>query len=145
MHGTKSAVLQRNFLFAGGIYRPASFFHLNLRMTRIRLYTIPYMPPARSILYRLWGSFCPDELATCKAGSWRSLTQGSSGTSSRTKSFTTCLARPPRILVLQASCAEDRVTTDKVKNSLQAGELPRLASQEGCCDSCRLPLRGMRA
>ncbi len=38
------------------------------------LYTIPYMPQAHSILYRLWGSFCPDESATPrKAGSWRSL------------------------------------------------------------------------
>jgi hypothetical protein len=43
-------------------------------MTRILpLYTFPYIPPARSILYRLWGSFCPDESATRKACSWRSL------------------------------------------------------------------------
>ena len=41
MHGTNSAVLQRNFLFAGGIYRPASFFYLNLRMTRIRCTLFP--------------------------------------------------------------------------------------------------------
>ncbi len=72
-HGTNSTVLQRNFLFAGGIYRPASFFTLTLRMTWIRLYTIPYMQQARSILYRVWGSFCPDESATRKAGLWRSL------------------------------------------------------------------------
>ncbi len=68
MHGTDSAVLQCNFLFAGDIYRPASFSYCNLWMILIRLYTIPYMPLARSILYRLWGSFCPDELATRKAG-----------------------------------------------------------------------------
>jgi hypothetical protein len=47
-------------------------------------------------------------------------TQGSSGTSSRTKSFTPCLARLPRPSVLQAFGAEDWATTDKVKNFLLA-------------------------
>ncbi len=50
MHGTNSAFLQRNFLFAGDIYRPAIFFYRNLQMTRIRLYTIPYMPQAQYIV-----------------------------------------------------------------------------------------------
>ncbi len=46
-------------------------------MTLMRMYTLPYMPPARSILYILCWSFCricPDESATRYAGSpWRSL------------------------------------------------------------------------
>jgi hypothetical protein len=45
------------------MYRPASIFELNLRMTWIRMNNILYMQPARSILYRLYGSICPDRSA----------------------------------------------------------------------------------
>ena len=88
-------------------------------------------------------------------------TQESSGTSSRTKSFQLRLARLPRRSGPRAFGAEDHVPTDKVKifpprgthrvrrgkgtTRCAAMELPRLARPEGCCDSCRLPLRGVHA
>ena len=88
-------------------------------------------------------------------------TQEFNGTSSRTKSFQLRLARLPRPSGPRAFGAEDHAPTDKVKifppggthrvrrgkgtTRCAAMELPRLARPEGCCDTCRSPLRGVRA
>ncbi len=87
-----------------------------------------------------WCSKFPDELDVAVFGhtsAGSQATQESSGASSRTNSFQLRLARLPRPSVLQAFSAEDRATTDKVKNVIQAGPIPEKGTAR--CAAMELP------
>ncbi len=77
MDGTNSAIDCAICCFSGYFYRPAMFVFTKLAndsdRARIRLYTDPYMPQARSLLYTFGCKFCLYESATPNAGSLLSL------------------------------------------------------------------------